>query len=694
MGKKLIIAEKNSMARDICQAIGGLKYNSKEDFYEGKEYVVVALSGHVLKWFDMEDYDEKLKYWNIEQLPFFPSNWKLKEKSETYPKKKYNIAKKLILRDDITEIINAGDPDTEGEVLVNEVIYKVFEENKIRKNVKRIWILDHVSSTIQKELKYSKDIMDTNNIYEEGIARAKTDWLYGINLTRYISCRTGKTMATGRVIVPTVKFVYDRDIEIKNFIPSKYKEIVVLISKDNRDIKLNFNNLKFKEKDNKKIDEVLDKIKNKNIIVTNIEKREQIKEPKKLFKLSTLQIYCSNKYKFNPDKTLSIVQTLYEKGYLTYPRTNSEYMTEKEKEKAQAIIRALQQKGYSEIDFKDTKRIFDDSKIDSHSAITPTQKIADINILNEDEKKIYETVKNRFLSNFSTDKCELEIQNVTFKLDDYTTTLKGTNIKKQGYLKFENDLLEKDIPKFEIGENFKFNYEIEAKQTTPPSKVTQAELIKFYNKPFKKTSIEDDDVDDTEEYKNILKGTEIGTEATRAGTISKVLKIGYIVEEKGKLSITDLGIEFIETLKKLNINLWKEKTVELSQLLKEVSKGEKNIEDLLKYAEDEINNIISNGSKVEIVKNTISQREIIGKCPLCCNDILESKKLYYCNNYKNGCNFSIWKNISNKKINKTIVQELLSKKQTKIIKGFTSKSGKEFNAKLILKKDGTIGFEF
>lgn len=595
MGKSLIIAEKNSMARDIVEAIGGLKYIKEGDYYEGNQYVVVALSGHVLEWFDMEDYNEELKKWNQENLPYFPSEWKLKVKSDDYPKKKYNAARKLILREDITEIINSGDPDNEGEVLVNEVIYKVFKEKKISKPVKRLWILDHVPATILKELKYARDIKNTNNIYEEGLARSKTDWLYGINLTRYITCRTGKLMATGRVIVPTVRYVYDRDMEIKNFIPKNYFEIESTIEKDGKEVKLTFKDLKFEESEKEKANQTLEKIRHKKIEVKNIETNEKKKEPKKLFKLSTLQIFCSNKFKFSPDKTLKIVQSLYERGYLTYPRTNSEYMTEKEKEKAETIIQAFLSKGYDNIAMKDTKKIFDDSKIDSHSAITPTEKVANTDILSEDEKKVYETVRNRFLANFCNEECKLDVTTCTFLLDNqYETNLKGTIIKQMGYLQFENDLSEKDLPSFQIGEEFEGRFELTTKQTTPPGKVTQAELIKFFNKPFKKenTSEIEENEDDTEDYKNILKGIEIGTEATRASTIEKVIKVGYLIEEKGKLSITDFGVKFIETLEKLHINLWKEKTVELSRLLKEVNKGTKTVEELEKYATDEITKIV------------------------------------------------------------------------------------------------------
>lgn len=700
MGKTLIIAEKNSMARDIVSAIGGLKYMKSEDYYEGEQYVVVALSGHVLQWFDMEDYNHDLKKWELENLPYFPIEWKLKEKNDSYPKKKYRIARKLILRDDITEIINSGDPDNEGEVLVNEVIYKVFKENQITKPIKRIWILDHVPSTILKELKYAKNIDNTDNIYQEGLARSKTDWLYGINLTRYITCRTGRVMPTGRVIVPTVKYVYDRDLEIEGFVPEKYSEIAAIIEKDQNKVKINFKELKFKEAEKEKGQEILENLKQKKILVKDIQSKEQKRESKKLFKLSTLQIYCSNKFKFSPDKTLSLVQSLYEKGYLTYPRTNSEYMTEKEKEKAKAILKALKDNGYSNIEFKDTKKIFDDTKIDSHSAITPTEKIANINNLVDDEKKIYETVRNRFLSNFCERNCLLEVTTIMFELDNkYISTLKGAVVKQKGYLEFENDLSENELPDFKMGEEFETNLTLEEKQTTPPSKVTQAELIKFYNKPFRKFSEEDEEnsKDDAEEYRNMLKGIEIGTEATRASTIAKVIKLGYIQDEKGKLSITDFGKKFIETLQKLNINLWKEKTVELSQMLKEVNKSTKNVADIEKYATDEIRKIIECGSEVKIQKeesNYNKNKNEIGRCPLCGNKVLEYKKSYGCSNYKNGCKFTIWKQIAGMKIGKTVAKEIINQGCSKRIDGFKSKIGKEFSASLILKEDGTIGFKF
>lgn len=695
MGKSLIIAEKNSMARDIVSAIGGCTYNKKEGYYENNKYIVMSLLGHVMTLYDMEDYDEKLKAWDLDYLPFFPKQWKLKVKKEPYLKQKYNLAQKLINSKEVDEIINAGDPDTEGEVLVNEVIYSVFNSKHIQKNIKRIWIKDHVARTILQELKYARDIKNTNNIYEEGLARSHIDWLYGINLTRYVTLMADANTPfnTGRVIIPAVRYVYDRDLEIENFKPKTYYVVLPTISKENKDIKLNFNDLKFDTKEEAYKELLI--LKNQKIKVDKIEKQEKKKEPKKLFSLSTLQVYMSKKFKYSPDDTLNTVQKLYEAGYLTYPRTNSEYMTETEISKAENIIKALNNKGFTDVKIKNTKKIFDDTKIDSHSAITPTEKIADLNSLSGKEKELYQVVRNRFLANFVTEDCKLDVTKISFTFGEYKCNLTGTIIKQEGYLKYENDLNEKDLPKFEEGEMFvPKQLDIEEKVTTPPQKVTEAELIQFFNKPFKNFEKEsdDDESDDTEDYKKLLKGIEIGTEATRASTIKKIIDVYYISKDKnGKLSITDKGKAFIEILQKLNINLWKEKTVELSQKLKEVHNSKITVDEVEKEAEDEIKSIIQ--QKVENVavsdlnfknSNKNNNSKEIGICPSCGKKILLLKGKYGTYYKCENCDFKISGKIAGKNITQSIVKELLKNGETKKIDGFISKAGKKFTSKLFL----------
>lgn len=504
----------------------------------------------------------------------------------------------------------------------------------------------------------------------------------------------GTTLNTGRVIIPTVKYIYDRDMEIKNFKPETYYEIPIIIRKDDKEVKLNFKELKFSKDEKEKAKQTLDNLKSPEVLVEKIETKDVKRKPRKLFSLATLQNYMSKKYKISLDKTLSLVQSLYEKGYLTYPRTNTEYMSEEEIPKVEAIIKVLNNNGFNDIKINISKNIFDSSKVESHSAITITEKMANISSLSADEAKLYETVKNRFLANFCMEDCITQNTTITFKLNQYNTKIIGTNIKQKGYLKYENDLLERELPLFKENEILQGKASLEEKQTTPPSKVTESELNKFFEKPFKKHTVEDDkEDDDTEDYKNILKGIEIGTPATRAGTVEKVKKVGYIKSEKNVLSITDLGIKFIEVLDKLNINLYKEKTVELSQNLKKIYNDELEIKEVLKEEENVIKNIINQKTEIEKISKN-SNKESVGKCPVCGKDIFENKSAFGCSGYKEGCKFVIWKKIAGKTITKANAKKILSNGTTDFIDGFKSKSGNTFKAKLILKEDGTIGFEF
>ena len=500
-------------------------------------------------------------------------------------------------------------------------------------------------------------------------------------------------------------------MEIENFKKEKYYELEYRINKDNQEIKLSLPSFKFKKEEIEKAKEILESLKFSKLLVEKMEQKETKKKSKKLFSLASLQKYMFTKYKIKIDETLSLVQSLYEKKYLTYPRTNSEYMTENEKEKAKDIICSLNKKGYNDISLKDTKDVFDSSKVDSHSAITPTECIADIEKLNDNERLVYKTVLNRFLSNFCIEDCILSNTIITFKLENknfenITTTLKGTTIKQKGYLKYENDLSEKSIPEFKEGDILAGKIELVEKETQPPKKMTQASLIDFCLKPFSKESKENDEEeikDDTKEYKEMLKGVVLGTEATRADKIKKIIKVGYIEENNNVLSITKRGKLFIYMLQTLNINLWKEASVELSIMLTKLKNEELTIGDVEKYDIEKTKKMIEDSKVIELdneilkldtEKKSNFNIEKIGVCPLCGKDIYENKKAFACSGYKEGCKFTIGKTISSKSITKSIVKELLKNKKTKKIDDFKSKAGKNFSAKLILKKDGTIGFEF
>lgn len=572
---------------------------------------------------------------------------------------------------------------------MNIVVYRIFDELKVKKQVSRIWLDPLTEEKIREELKNRKPIEETENLYKEGKTRAYLDWLYGMNLTEYNTLKVGKLMNTGRVIIPLVRWIYDRDETINNFIPEKYYPIEVTVNKDGKEIKLSFNELKFKEK--REAEYIADLIKDEVVKVIDIESKEQIKNPKKLFSLSTLQSYMFQKFKITISNTLSIVQSLYEKGFLTYPRTDTEYLSEDEKNKVKEI---LKYQDNDDLEFKDSKSIFDSSKVESHTAIIITTKTPKLDTLTDLEKKVYLTVRNRFYSNFCKEKCILEKTIASLEIDKYKTKLIGTAVKEKGYLKYENDIGENEIPKFVMNEKLLPKLKVTEKQTEPPLHLSESDLIKLCKNPFKDLLKEDDDEekDDNEEYKKILEGSQIGTEATRALMIEKIKNVGYVKVEKNKLFITEYGIKFIETLEKLNENLWKEKTAEMNKNLKKISRGEIEPKEVINEAQKEIKEIFEQKIEIEKVASNIG-REVIGKCPICGKDIIENSYYFSCSGYKEGCKFGISKKIAGKTISKANAKQLLNNGETSMLNGFKSKKGRNFQAKLIL-NDNKVEFKF
>lgn len=688
--KKLIIAEKPNLAKVIISAVGGKPYF--KDYYEDDKYIITSQFGHLLELKTIGDYkkdSERDRKWTLEDLPFFPEKFEYKVKKDSGIKERYGVIKKLIDRVDVDEIINAGDPDREGEVLINIVIYKIFNELHKTKKVSRIWLDPLTEEKVREELPKRKPIKDTENLYKEGLARADLDWLYGINLTEFNTLKVGKLMNTGRVIIPLVKWVYDRDLEIERFKPEKYYTILSLVNKNDNEIKLNFKELRFKENEKDEANNKIKELTNKKIIVTKVENKEIVKEPHKLFSLSTLQSHMFKKEKFTIAKTLQLVQSLYEKGFLTYPRTDTEYLSEEEVDKVKNII---DKQFNDDLEIKVTKNIFNSSKVESHTAIIITTKTPKLDELSEDEKKVYLTVRNRFYANFCKDKCILNKTIVTFELNNMKTTLTGTSIKQKGYLKYESDINDTFIAEFKEGEEFIPKFKLQENTTTPPTHLSEADLTYLCKHPFKEDETEDEQTEDDEDYKKIMEGSMIGTEATRAVMIEKIKKVGYVEVEKNRLVITEFGKKFIETLEKLNINLWKEKTAEMNKNLKNISKDIIEPEELLKKAEEELKQIIN--QNIEITKvDTAIGRNIVGKCPICGKRVIENSKSYSCEGYKEGCNFSIWKNICGKKITEKIAKQLLEKGRTSLITGFKSKSGNKFDSYLVL-RNNKVEFEF
>lgn len=690
---KLIIAEKPSLAMNVVKAISNM--NKNDGYFQNENYIVTFAYGHLLRLYDVDEYFNRDKMsWSLEELPFIPKDFKFKIADNSGVKKQYNVIKSLIKRNTVDEIINCGDADREGEVIINNIVYRVFQEENISKPIKRLWLPEQTPNTIKKGLKELQDDLLYKNLYNEGLARTYLDWTYGINLTRYLSLKTSALLPVGRVLIPIVKFIYDRDEEIAHFYPKTYFEIGTNIIKGNVLIKTKLKDRKFEEGEREKAKELLSSLENKKAIVDKVEKKEVKRQPPKLFSLDTLQNKMFRNERMSLDNTLANLQKLYEAGYTTYPRTNSEYIGEDEKGKVKSVIKAIKDKFNVNIEFKDSKKIFDSSKVESHSAIIPTIKIPEEDKLSEGEKKVYAAVKNRFIANFISEESIVAETHIVIKIGNEVVELKGNVIKQQGFFKYEKAKKDNELPEFSEGENLDISFSLDKKETQKPKAVTEDELNGFLKNPFKKNEVESlESENDDEEYKAILEGCEIGTVATRASIIENAKRYEYIKNSKGHLSCSTKGKKLIEALEKLNIDLSKEKTVQFGKNLKKIYRGEIEINNLLDSVKNELNTVIKNGNDVEVEK--IERNVVkIGKCPLCGKgDVVSNKKGYGCNRYKEGCKFFIGNKIAGKTISEAVVKKLIKDKKTNEIKGFTGKSGKKFDACLKIEGDKVI-FDF
>ena len=698
----LIIAEKPSLARNIIQGIAKLQkeeMKKQNGYYEGGSYVVTWVFGHLFSLADIEEYSpSKSGRWEMDNLPCFPSEFKFNLKTGNDKKvdpgvqKQFNTIKYLCNRKNIDTIVNAGDSDREGEIIVRLCVKHALEHDK---KFVRLWLPDQTPETISQGLREMKDESEYEALANEGYARTFIDWLYGVNLTRYATLKTGKLLRVGRVIVPIVKAIYDRDLAIRSFVPEKYY-VISSREKTNDEFVDLTSKTKFTKDELNNAKELCDKYNKEIAKVTSVKTKKDVLSPPKLFSLSKLQSYLGKKYKMSMDDSLSTVQKLYEDGYVTYPRTNSEYLATAEQGKIKSILTSVSKMGYP-VKFKIAKSIFDDAKIESHSALTPTYKIPDPKALNEREKQVYSTILRRFVAVFCSEDCEIEKSEIKISVGDLEDfVLKGTVINVPGWTKFD-DYTPKDkiLPKLSKGDLVNINFAPQEKETTPPKHYTIETLNNYLKNPFKEDKANADESDD-EDYKAIFEGLELGTEATRTGIIENACKSAYIMLKKDSYHILPDGEYLIEALIQLGINMDKYKTSELGQALKRVYRGECTIFDSVALAENEIREVFDSSKNSSIEKDTNIGLfgEIVGKCPICEKDVVRTKFGYGCVGYKDeSCKFSINKSICSRVISVSNVKMLLATGKTSKIQGFISKNKKSFDAVLKL-QDGKVVFDF
>ncbi len=690
----LIIAEKPSLARNIASAIGKLQRH--DGYLEGNGYIVTWAFGHLFSLCDIEDYCENPSgKWTMENLPCFPEKFKFQlrkgedKQVDQGVKKQFDIITALCNRPDVDKIVNAGDADREGEIIVRLCISNA----KTEKEQLRLWLPDQTEQTVQKALSEMKNESEYDNLANEGFARTYIDWLYGVNLTRYATLKTGMLLRVGRVIIPVVKAIYDRDMQIKNFMPDIYYAIKSNVTTNDCEIELVSKN-KFEKNQKNKAEELCQIYNALPATVTSVKSKKDVINAGKLYSLSKLQNYLGKKYKMPMEQSLSIVQKLYESGYLTYPRTNSEYLATAEKDKIKTIISNVKNLGY-DIEFKDKKTIFDDSKIESHSAITPTYKIPKKENLSEDEFKVYSAVMRRFAAVFSREECLAQKTEITVSVGDKEDfVLKGMVIVQAGWTKYD-DYTQKDklLPALNKGDAVNIDFKPCERETSPPKHYTIETLNNYLKNPFREEKNSVDENDD-EDYKAMFEGLELGTEATRTGIIDNARKSQYIELKKDVYKILPKGEYLIESLLQMGISMDKYKTSEMGKILKQIFRNNATVEQGIMQAEKEIASVYEiKELPIEQDTDTGFYLDTIGACPLCGKDVLKSRYGYACSGYKEGCKFNISGVICKRVISKKNAQLLLANGLTSEIQGFVSKNGKLFNARLKL-DNGAVKFDF
>ena len=559
---KLVIAEKPSVAISIAKVIGANK--KKDGYYEGNGYSVSWCVGHLIQMANPDAYDEKYAKWNITDLPIIPSDYKYEVAKAT--KKQFNILKKLMNNKEIDMVINACDAGREGE----SIFRLVYNEAKCKKKMKRLWISSMEDSAIKEGFDNLTDGKDYDNLFESAQARAIADWLVGMNISRLYSCLYKQNYSVGRVQTPTLSMIVDRDNEIANFKKEKYYTVELsmdgfILSTDRIDDEIAAEQL---------INLVGDKIE-----ITNVIKKEKITKPELPFDLTTLQRECNKYFGYSAKQTLDYAQSLYEKKLITYPRTDSRYLTT---DMITSTINNIL--GQNDFDTQRIKVIFNSSKVTDHHAIIPTvsSMSEDLSSIPKSEVKVYRLIFNKLHASVGYPLVESTTK-IVAEFDGFEFTSAGKVVKDDGFTKYLKDYKPKknediELPDVKVGDVFEVeNKEIKEKFTQPPKHFTEDTLLKAME-------ITGNDV--------LEKGVEVerkglGTPATRAGIIENLIFKGFVERNKKNLVATHKGISLVtivsDTFKSA------ETTVKWEMELSDIAKGKENKEDFLKKIEEEIN---------------------------------------------------------------------------------------------------------
>ncbi|EHI7918479.1 DNA topoisomerase III [Salmonella enterica] len=715
---KLFIAEKPAVANDIIKALDG-GFTRKDGYSESTNDIVTNAFGHIIESQPPENYNPAYKEWKTETLPLklFPVQYQPKESVV----KQVKIILELIKRPDVTEIVHAGDPDDEGQLLIDEIL----EYAGNTKPVRRVLINDNTLPAVKKALSNLKDNRDFKGLYLKALARSVADAVYGLSMTRAYTVAAKANgyqgvLSVGRVQTPVLGLIVNRTRANQSHTASFYYTMTGHFQRGTDVINASWKPGEFAPLVDKRLTDkawangTAAALKGKPATVEAAAVDDKKTAPPLPFNLVRLQQSMNKKHKLTAQRTLDITQQLREKyKAITYNRSDCSYLSDEQYSEAPKILEALKplyEDGNVSVDATRKSKAFDNKKVTAHTAIIPTANMPDLNVLTQDERYVYTAIANQYLVQFMSEKLYQEAS-VSLKCGDEFFSVRARKTTDRGFEAFMGaDTEDKPDPdsdsddgafelvsKIRTGETLTTNsVTVNEKKTTPPPLFTEATLLAalvrvadFVTNPEIKKLLKEKDKDKKDEHGGI------GTPATRAQILETLKRRNYISVEKGKLIPTDTGYALIDALPDIAVNpdmtaLWAEKQVA-------IEKGELTVEQFINELYDELSGMVSEASvdnlKVAPKPPAGQSQRLEAKCPNCGKDIAVRPKGFFCT----GCEFKIWSELSGKKLTQNQVEMLIKKGKTGEIKGFTSnKTGKKFDAAIVLqdKATGKLGFQF
>jgi DNA topoisomerase-3 len=729
---ELILAEKPSVARDLARVLG-VKQRG-QGFLFNKEYVITWCIGHLVELCEPHEYDHAWKRWSLDSLPILPRQFQLRPAERTLDH--YDAVQRLMQRSDLTGVINACDAGREGE-LIFRYVYNLTHCNL---PVRRLWISSMTDEAIQEGFSRLRPGEEFDNLYNAARCRSEADWLVGINSTRAMTVRTRQLaphadnplLSVGRVQTPTLAMMVNREREILDFTPEDYWQIKGFFKAEKGD----YTGRWFKKKEDRFTKEedaiaLVESLQDKPAVIKKVEQKQSKEKPPFLFDLTHLQRQANKRYGFSAARVLELAQSLYEKHkLLTYPRTDSRFLSSDMHKKMKQMFGAVSVGDYEPFAkqlldkgrVSKSKRVFNDAKVSDHHAIVPTTKTPNFNALNNEERKIYDLVVRRFLAAFFPDAIISRSKIIT-GIEKETFVSKGKVVldpgwqaveppaaqrrkasKKGGENKKSDDKL---LPAVEKGEEIGVEkLEIEQKKTKAPPRYTEATLLAAMEGAGRFV--------EEEELQQALKDSGIGTPATRANIIETLLSRGYIQRQGKTLHPEPKGMRLVENMPVESLSS-PQLTGEWEARLSKTARGEYSVdtfEDEVRVFVRDIVEKISNSttltvptegvaaettSRFELKKGAPDVDKAAGYCPACGGAVVEKDKVFGCSGEdgkSRGCSFRIYKTVAKKKLTPTMVRKLLEKGKTNLLKGFTSRQDKKFDAILVLNPGGRVTFEF